>query len=121
MFFRQHAGANATLSYFFGCAGHQKAVAVDVVAGDEDWFMAEADKAGVGIALVIDTHVHADHYPSAQGCLRPSRNVRPTTRHWGRPGCARLVCGITWRCSARPVRPAGTGQARHVARPASGR
>ena len=33
MFFRQHAAANATLSYFFGCAGHQKAVAVDVVAG----------------------------------------------------------------------------------------
>lgn len=62
MFFRQHAAANATLSYFFGCAGHQKAVAVDVVAGDEDWFVAEADKAGVRIAFVIDTHVHADHY-----------------------------------------------------------
>jgi hydroxyacylglutathione hydrolase len=62
MFFRQHAAANATLSYFFGCAGHQKAVAVDVVAGDEDWFIAEAEKAGVGIAFVIDTHVHADHY-----------------------------------------------------------
>ena len=62
MFFRQHAAANATLSYFFGCAGHQKAVAVDVVAGDEEWFIAEADKAGVRIAFVIDTHVHADHY-----------------------------------------------------------
>jgi hydroxyacylglutathione hydrolase len=61
MFFRQHTGANATLSYLFGCAGHQKAVAVDVVAGDEDWFIAEADKAGVRIAYVIDTHVHADH------------------------------------------------------------
>lgn len=62
MFFRQHAAANATLSYFFGCAGHQKAVAVDVVAGDEDWFIAEAEKAGVRITFVIDTHVHADHY-----------------------------------------------------------
>jgi hydroxyacylglutathione hydrolase len=62
MFFRQHAAANATLSYFFGCAGHQRAVAVDVVAGDEDRFIAEADKAGVRIAYVIDTHVHADHY-----------------------------------------------------------
>lgn len=66
MFFRQHAAANATLSYFFGCAGHQKAVAVDVVAGDEDWFVAEADKAGVRIAFVIDTHVHADHYSGAR-------------------------------------------------------
>jgi hydroxyacylglutathione hydrolase len=62
MFFKQRAAANATLSYFFGCAGWAKAVAVDVVAGDEDWFIAEAEKAGVCIAYVIDTHVHADHY-----------------------------------------------------------
>lgn len=62
MFFRQRPAANATLSYFFGCAGLQKAVAVDVVAGDEDWFISEAEKAGVRIAYVIDTHVHADHY-----------------------------------------------------------
>jgi glyoxylase-like metal-dependent hydrolase (beta-lactamase superfamily II) len=70
MFFRQRAAANATLSYFFGCAGHQKAVAVDVVAGDEDWFMAEADKAGVRIAFVIDTHVHADHYSGGPALAR---------------------------------------------------
>ena len=38
MFFRQRTAANATLSYLFGCAGHQMAIAVDVVAGDEDWF-----------------------------------------------------------------------------------
>lgn len=62
MFFRQRPAANATLSYFFGCAGHQMAVAVDVVAGDDDWFMDEANKASVRIAYVIDTHIHADHY-----------------------------------------------------------
>jgi glyoxylase-like metal-dependent hydrolase (beta-lactamase superfamily II) len=62
MFFRQRPAANATLSYFFGCAGLQKAVAVDVVAGDEDWFIEEAEKADVHIAHVIDTHVHADHF-----------------------------------------------------------
>lgn len=62
MFFRQRAAANATLSYLFGCAGLQKAVAVDVVAGDEEWFVVEAEKAGARIAHVIDTHVHADHY-----------------------------------------------------------
>lgn len=61
MFFRQRPAANATLSYFFGCAGLQKAVAVDVGAGDEDWFVDEAARAGVRIAYVIDTHVHADH------------------------------------------------------------
>ena len=62
MFFRQRAAESATLSYFFGCTGIGKAVAVDVVAGDEDWFIAEAAKVGVPISYVIDTHVHADHY-----------------------------------------------------------
>lgn len=72
MFFRQRAAENATLSYFFGCAGLQKAVAVDVVAGDEDWFIAEAEKADVKITHVIDTHVHADHY---SGGLELARRV----------------------------------------------
>lgn len=62
MFFRQRPAALATLSYFFGCTGIGKSVAVDVVAGDEDWFIAEAAKVGVPISFVIDTHVHADHY-----------------------------------------------------------
>ncbi len=70
MFFRQKAAASATLSYFFGCAGKAKAVAVDVVAGDEDWFIAEAEKAGVRIAYVIDTHVHADHYSGGPALAR---------------------------------------------------
>ncbi|WP_230683046.1 MBL fold metallo-hydrolase [Variovorax paradoxus] len=72
MFFRQRAAENATLSYFFGCAGFGKAVAVDVVAGDEDWFIAEAERASVKIAHVIDTHVHADHY---SGGLELTRRV----------------------------------------------
>ncbi len=62
MFFKQLATREASLSYFFGCAGYAKAVAVDVVAGDEAWFMEEARKAGVAITHVIDTHIHADHY-----------------------------------------------------------
>jgi len=61
MFFRQLATKDSSLSYFFGCAGHGKALAVDVVAGDEDWFVEEAKKAKAAITHVIDTHVHADH------------------------------------------------------------
>jgi glyoxylase-like metal-dependent hydrolase (beta-lactamase superfamily II) len=72
MFFRQHAAANATLSYLFGCAGKQMAVAVDVVAGDEEWFINEAQQAGAQIVHVIDTHVHADHY---SGGLELARRV----------------------------------------------
>ncbi len=62
MFFKQLATKDSSLSYFFGCASLGKAVAVDVVAGDEDWLVEEARKAQVEILWVIDTHVHADHY-----------------------------------------------------------
>lgn len=81
MFFKQLASKEASLSYFFGCGGKGKAIAVDVVAGDEGWFMEEAKKAQVTITHVIDTHVHADHYSggrtlaemaSAKYCLHES-------------------------------------------------
>jgi hydroxyacylglutathione hydrolase len=62
MFFQQRTNADASISYFFGCAGHGKAVAVDVVAGDEAWFAEAARRINVGITHVIDTHIHADHY-----------------------------------------------------------
>ena len=62
MFFKQLATKESSLSYFFGCGGKGKGVAVDVVAGDEEWFIEEAKKANVTINYVIDTHVHADHY-----------------------------------------------------------
>ena len=62
MFFKQLATKEAALSYFFGCGTLGKAVAVDVVAGDEDWFISQAQQAKVELTHVIDTHVHADHY-----------------------------------------------------------
>lgn len=62
MFFKQLATKESSLSYFFGCGSLGKAVAVDVVAGDEEWFIEEANKANVKISHVIDTHIHADHY-----------------------------------------------------------
>lgn len=62
MFFRQKACKDGTLSYLFGCGGMGKAVAVDVVAGDEEWFVEAADKAKCAIMHIIDTHIHADHY-----------------------------------------------------------
>src|SRR5689334_17557064 len=62
MFFRQISSLDASLSYFFGCATAGEAIAVDIVAGDEQRFIDEANKANVRIAYVIDTHIHADHY-----------------------------------------------------------
>jgi hydroxyacylglutathione hydrolase len=72
MFFRQRAMADATLSYFFGCAGKWQSVAVDVVAGDEDWFIEQAARQQVPISYVIDTHIHADH---RSGGLELARRV----------------------------------------------
>lgn len=62
MFFKQLAARDASLSYFFGCGGKGRSIAVDVVAGDEEWFAQEARRQGVSINYIIDTHVHADHY-----------------------------------------------------------
>jgi len=62
MFFKQLATKEFSLSYFFGCGTLGKAVAVNVVAGDEDWFVEQASKAKSEIIYVIDTHIHADHY-----------------------------------------------------------
>jgi len=85
MFFRQIATTDASLSYFFGCATVGRAVAIDVVAGDEERFVDEANRAKVSIAYVIDTHVHADHYSGgrklaqiagARYCLHESNRGR---------------------------------------------
>ena len=85
MFFKQRPSANASLSYFFGCGGKGAAVAVDVVAGDEPWFVAEAQAANVNITHVIDTHLHADRYSGgkalavqigAKYCLHEAAPVR---------------------------------------------
>lgn len=62
MFFKQLATKESSLSYFFGCGGKGKSIAVDVVAGDEEWFVKQAAEANVTINYVVDTHVHADHY-----------------------------------------------------------
>lgn len=70
MFFKQLASQESTLSYFFGCGGKGMALAVDVVAGDEQWFIDEAQKAKVIITHVIDTHVHADHYSGGRALAR---------------------------------------------------
>jgi glyoxylase-like metal-dependent hydrolase (beta-lactamase superfamily II) len=70
VFFKQIATKEFSLSYFFGCGSLGKAVAVDVLAGDEAWFIEEAAKANVAITHVIDTHVHADHYSGGRALAR---------------------------------------------------
>ncbi|WP_248885683.1 MBL fold metallo-hydrolase [Acidithiobacillus acidisediminis] len=61
MFFQQRSSSDGTQSYFYGCGGKGFAVAVDVLAGDEGWYLDQAMQKGVRISYVIDTHIHADH------------------------------------------------------------
>jgi glyoxylase-like metal-dependent hydrolase (beta-lactamase superfamily II) len=85
MFFSQLPTKEASLSYLFGCGGKGKGMAVDVVAGDEDWFVNQAKERDVKITHVIDTHVHADHYSGgkaladktgAKYCLHENAGVK---------------------------------------------
>ena len=62
MFFKQLLNEDASLSYLLACGSQGKAIAVDVVAGREDWFVEQAGDLKVAITHVIDTHLHADHY-----------------------------------------------------------
>lgn len=66
MFFKQLPTKDASLSYLFGCGSCHVAIAVDPVAGDEDWFVEQAKAQDVQITHVIDTHVHADHYSAGR-------------------------------------------------------
>jgi len=61
MFFKQRINDDASISYFFGCGGQGKGVAVDVLAGDEAWYVEQAKLLNVAIMTVFDTHIHADH------------------------------------------------------------
>ena len=70
MFFKQHPTKESSLSYFVGCAGHAIGAAVDVVAGDEDWFIEQAAQANMRIAYVIDTHVPADHFSGGRNLAK---------------------------------------------------
>lgn len=52
-------------SYLFGCGGRSMAAVVDPV-GDIGSYMDAADKTGMRILYVIDTHLHADHVSSGR-------------------------------------------------------
>lgn len=61
MFFKQRTNDDASISYFFGCGGQGKGIALDVLAGDEAWYIDQARKLTIEITYVFDSHIHADH------------------------------------------------------------
>ena len=53
------------LSYLFGCGSRAAAAVVDPI-GDIDGYVQAADKTGMRILYVVDTHLHADHVSSGR-------------------------------------------------------
>jgi hydroxyacylglutathione hydrolase len=61
MILRQYLHSDpVAISYMFGCAGHAAAAVVDPI-GDIDPYLDAAQRAGMRIRYVLDTHLHADH------------------------------------------------------------
>ena len=61
MIFRQYLDINpVAASYLFGCGGKGVAAVVDPL-GDSERYLRDAERLGMAIEYVIDTHLHADH------------------------------------------------------------
>jgi glyoxylase-like metal-dependent hydrolase (beta-lactamase superfamily II) len=61
MILRQYLHSDPiAISYIFGCAGHSAAAVVDPI-GDITRYLDAAQRAGMRIRYVLDTHLHADH------------------------------------------------------------
>src|SRR6266511_3217036 len=61
MILRQYLHTDpVAISYLFGCAGHGAGAVVDPV-GDIAPYLDAAQRAGMRIHYVVDTHLHADH------------------------------------------------------------
>jgi hydroxyacylglutathione hydrolase len=66
MILRQYLHADpVAASYLFGCGGRAVAAVVDPL-GDNALYLEAADKTGMRVLYVIDTHVHADHVSSGR-------------------------------------------------------
>ncbi|CAB3390565.1 MBL fold metallo-hydrolase [Kyrpidia spormannii] len=61
MIFRQYLHENpVAASYLFGCGTEGQGAVVDPV-DDVEFYVREAERAGLNIRYVFDTHLHADH------------------------------------------------------------
>ncbi|MED0971596.1 MBL fold metallo-hydrolase [Bacillus paramycoides] len=67
MLFRQYLHTNpVAASYLFGCGSQSQGVVVDPLLDQVDFYVEEAQKLGLNIVYVIDTHLHADHVSGAR-------------------------------------------------------
>jgi hydroxyacylglutathione hydrolase len=73
MIFRQYLDINpVAASYLFGCGGEGVATVVDPL-GDLDRYLHDAERLGMAIKYVIDTHLHADHLSIGRDLSRAAK------------------------------------------------
>ncbi len=62
MIFRQYLHTDPTVatSYLLGCGGQGLGTVIDPVE-DVDAYLRDAERLGLPLRYVVDTHVHADH------------------------------------------------------------
>jgi len=70
MIFRQYLDINpVAASYLFGCGGKGVGAVVDPL-GNPDRYLHDAERLGMAIKYVVDTHLHADHLSIARELAR---------------------------------------------------
>jgi hydroxyacylglutathione hydrolase len=73
MIFRQYLDINpVAASYLFGCGGQGVATVVDPL-GDPDRYLHDAERLGMAIKYVVDTHLHADHLSTGRDLSRAAK------------------------------------------------
>ena len=71
MIFRQylHTQPAVAASYLLGCGGKSSGAVIDPI-GEVDVYLEDAERLGMKILYVIDTHLHADHLSSARELVK---------------------------------------------------
>ena len=91
MIFRQlFDKESSTFTYLVGDEGSRKAALIDPVVEHVDRDLLLAKELGVEIAVIFDTHVHADHITGA-GTLRERTGAKTHFSARGGPACADVL------------------------------
>jgi len=82
---------SSTYTYLIGDPVSREAVLVDPVREQVERDLAEAASAGLRLAWIVETHVHADHVTGARALAQRTGARTAVSRHCGASGFDRLL------------------------------